>query len=119
MFNFLGMAFWIIAAKIFGASIVGLLIYLIFNYTTKLKSYDEAMAEQRKLQRHLRSEQKQSQPKKQKRVKESSQIDKQATKAEPPQAATKDAKKTEAFKNGSVAGVDRVVSVNFRLRKLK
>lgn len=109
------MTFWIIPTGIFGASILALIIYLIFKYAITSKSYEEAMAEQRKLERNFRSKLKQNHPKKLKNQgKENSQADKQITKTVPPQTfPVKDTKKVEPSKNGPVVGVDKIVGFNF------
>lgn len=97
------------------AGLVATILYLFFKFAIPSKSYDEAMAEKRKLERNFRSKLKQNQPKKQKNQgKESSQAEKQVTKTVPPQTSSlKDTKKVEASKNGPVAVVDKVVSFNF------
>lgn len=108
------MAFWIITGGILGASFVAFFIYWIFKFGMKSKSYDEAMAEQRKLERSLmKSKSKQNQSKKPKNlVKENSQSEKRGSKTVP-QAATKETKKVESLKNNPVVVVNQVVSSNF------
>lgn len=102
------MAFWL---GILGAIVVFSIITLIFKYATKSKSYDEAMAEQRKFERNLmRAKSKQSQSKKPKVTKESSQPEKRSKTAPAPAAVIKDTKKVEPVKNNPVNGVDKVVS---------
>lgn len=110
------MAVWLITGTILVTSFIGFGIYWFFKYSTKSKSFDEARAEQRKLERSLmRSKNKANQAKKPKNVaKEGSQSEKRGPKTVSLQAvAAKDTKKVEPVKNNTVVVADKVVSFHF------